>query len=93
MLIYSGKHTGMFFEEEASVKSNSCCQQMEIICKWCQDEKQTSSYFPVVDVYPDNSPLGRMCLLEKGDFLSSPVEPFRWAGRKSGLRSWKNVGF
>lgn len=58
-----------------------------------QGGKQTFSYFPVVDVYPDNSPLGRMCLLEKGDFLSSPVEPFRWAWRKSGLRSWMKVGF
>lgn len=66
---------------------------MEIISKWCKEEKQTFSYFPIIGVYPHNSPLGRMYLLEKGDFLSSPVEPFRWAWRKSGLRSWKKVGF
>lgn len=75
MLIYCGKHTGMFVEEEASVIL--CCLQVEIVSKWCKEEKQTSSYFPVIVVYPDNAPWGRMCLLEKGDFLSLHVGPFR----------------
>lgn len=77
MLIFCGKHTGMFVEEEAPVKLSLCCLQVEIVPKWCKEEKQTLSYFPVIGVYPDNAPSGRMCLLEKGDFLSLRVGPFR----------------
>lgn len=98
MLIYCGKHTDMFDEEEAPVKLSLCYLQMEIVSRWCKEQKQTFNSFPVIGVLPNDSPWDRMCLTWNRGFpkleftCGAPQMGLQEVGVKKLAKGWLYFG-